>query len=40
MLNIPDNERIAVIIACGYYADKFLVARSPRKDLREIYREV
>jgi nitroreductase len=39
MLNIPSSERIAVLIACGYYADECLVTRSPRKSLEEIYLE-
>ncbi len=39
ILEIPSSERIAVIIACGYYCDKCLVPYSPRKQLEDIYRQ-
>lgn len=38
-LNIPKNERIAVIIACGYYCEETLIPYSPRKKLEDIYRK-
>lgn len=40
MLGIPDNERIAVLIACGYYADECKIARSPRKKIEDVFRVV
>lgn len=36
VLNIPNSERIAVIIAAGYYAEKSVVPCSARKDLNDI----
>lgn len=38
-INIPNNERIAVIIAYGFYASKNRVPYSTRKDLDEILRK-
>lgn len=38
VLNIPTSERIAVIIAAGYYCDKNIVLCSPRKGVEEILR--
>lgn len=40
ILGIPKSERIAVIIAVGYYCDKCMVPYSPRKKIGDIYREV
>lgn len=40
MLGTAESERIAVIIACGYYADKCLIPYSPRKKIDDIYRSV
>ncbi len=39
ILDIPANERIAVIIACGYYVDECTIPYSPRKKLEDIYRK-
>ena len=39
ILNIPPSERVAVIIAAGYYCDENTVLRSPRKSIEDIYRE-
>lgn len=35
--NIPDNERIILFIAIGYYKDEFTYAVSKRKPLEEIF---
>ncbi|MBP5511803.1 nitroreductase family protein [Candidatus Saccharibacteria bacterium] len=40
LLNIPVNERIAVIIACGYYVDECKIPYSPRKSVDDIYRKI
>lgn len=39
LLNIPASERIAVIIAAGYYCDESIIPYSPRKSIDDIYRE-
>lgn len=39
-LGIPQNERIVVVLAAGYYAEKSIVPRSYRKRLEEIYKIV
>lgn len=39
ILNIPKNERIAIVIAAGYYLDETVVPCSVRKPLDEVYRE-
>ncbi len=39
-LDIPENEKIAVVIAAGYYKDKTLVPLSQRKKIEEIYKEI
>lgn len=36
ILDIPDNEKIAVIIAAGYYEDISRIPFSSRKDIKEI----
>ncbi len=36
VLNIPENEIVLLIIACGYVPDKFSVASSPRKSAKEV----
>lgn len=36
LLGIPKSERIAVLIAAGYYCDKCMVPYSPRKELSDI----
>lgn len=36
LLNIPDNEVISVIIACGQLKSNFKIAKSNRKDYRSI----
>lgn len=38
-LNIPNNERIAVILVYGYYEDNTKVPDSSRKKIEDIYRE-
>ena len=38
-LQINDSERIAVIIAAGYYAKTSKIPYSPRKDKKDIYLE-
>lgn len=40
LLNIPQCERISVMIAAGYYPEKSLVPRSTRKTAEEIYEEI
>ena len=40
ILNIPPNEKIAVVIAAGYYPEKTVVPKSTRKPIEEIYREI
>lgn len=39
-LGIPESERIAVIIASGYYCEKNTVLASPRKPVEDIFRIV
>ena len=39
-LNIPKNERIAVLLAAGYYDEKNLVTASPRKNIESIYKVI
>lgn len=39
ILNIPENEVVLMIIACGYVPDEFAVASSPRKSAKEITTE-
>lgn len=34
--NIPENEKIILFIAIGYYKDKFTYATSHRKNLKDI----
>jgi nitroreductase len=36
ILNIPENEVVLMIIACGYVPEKFSIASSPRKSAKEI----
>lgn len=38
-LNIPKNERIAIVIGAGYYKDEYLVPKSIRKMVEDIYIE-
>jgi len=38
ILEIPENERIAVIIAAGYYANESKIPCSARKEIEDIYR--
>ena len=38
-LNIPESERIAVIIAAGYYAELSKIPYSSRKEIHDIYFE-
>ena len=39
-LKIPHNERIAVILAAGYYDDISTIPYSTRKDIKDIYTEI
>lgn len=39
-LNIPKNERIAVVIASGYYKEKHVIPESCRKNMDDIYTEL
>jgi len=39
LLNIPENERIAVIVTAGYYDEVSKIPYSSRKPIEEIYRE-
>ena len=39
MNQIPEYERIAVILFAGYYDEKSIFAVSPRKDLNELLYE-
>lgn len=39
ILNIPDNERVGVIITAGYYDEVSRIPYSTRKPIEEIYRE-
>jgi nitroreductase len=36
ILNIPENEVVLMIIACGYVPEKLSIASSPRKSANEI----
>ncbi len=40
LLGIPKSERIAVLIAAGYYCDKCMIPYSPRKGLEDVFRIV
>lgn len=40
VLEIPDNERIGIIIGAGYYTDKSVVPCSQRKSVSEIYKKI
>ena len=37
LVGIPGNERIAVLISAGYYADECRVPYSPRKSLSDVF---
>ena len=39
-LGIPYNERIAVIVAAGYYKENNKVLRSPRKKINDVYEKI
>ncbi len=39
-LNIPDNERIAVFIAAGYYRDNVKSLKSARRPIEEIFKTI
>jgi nitroreductase len=36
LIDVPDKEKITIIIACGYLPDTFKIARSPRMKTEEI----
>jgi nitroreductase len=36
LLNIPDNERVGLVISCGYLPELIRIASSPRLDIQEI----
>ena len=38
LLSIPSSERIAVLIAAGYYCDEMLIPYSPRKEINDVGR--
>lgn len=40
LLNIPENELIAMILSCGNAPEKFSVASSPRKSVKDIFAEI
>ena len=40
LLNIPENEKISIMIAAGYYKDESIIPYSTRKDINEIYRKI
>lgn len=40
ILNIPNNEQIAIMIAAGYYEDNIVSPMSTRKSIEEIYKKV
>ena len=40
LLQIPENEQIAVLIACGYLPDEFKIAISPRLEVPKIIHEI
>ena len=40
ILGAPANEKIAVVIAAGYYPEEAVITHSARKPIEEIYREV
>ena len=40
ILNIPESEKISVIIAAGYYKDKSIIPYSSRKNIKEIYTKI
>ena len=39
-LNISESERIAVILATGYYDDTSIIPYSTRKEIKDIYKEI
>ena len=40
ILNIPNNERIAVILSAGYYENSSKIPFSPRKNISDIYKKI
>lgn len=40
ILNIPNNEQIAIMLAAGYYEDSIISPKSSRKSIDDIYRNV
>ncbi len=40
VLAVPESEAIAAILSCGNAPERFMVAASPRKHVRDIFREV
>lgn len=40
IIGIPKNEKVAVVVAMGYYPDKAIIPCSTRKPREEVYREI
>ena len=40
MLNIPNSERVAVLLSAGYYKNNSLIPYSPRKSIDDVYRVI
>lgn len=40
LLDLPENEVIVLLIACGNAPEKFMIAASPRKTLDEVFTEI
>lgn len=39
-LGIPDNEKIAITLAAGYYKDNTIIPKSYRKNIEEYYNKI
>lgn len=40
ILNIPKNERIALLVSAGYYMDECMIPASIRKELNDFYKKI
>ena len=40
ILDIPQNERIAIFLGAGYYKEETKITCSPRKKIKDIYKKI
>lgn len=40
ILEIPENERIAIVLGAGYYVEKCLIPASERKKISEVFKKI